>query len=194
MRRNSQDSNYNPLQRMFGSFLRLERKRTFLSVEEVANGLGLAATYYRLLESGSATFNQGSLLRLIKIFESGSASAGIAPSQIHFHRVAMYLVGAQCVNSEMSKMIEKGETGKIDLLAVEILAEHDSDFNSFHKNTLGYYSCKEDEKRKFLEEVAVPILKKFFGTVNQLAPPVKIISFLFDGSIISYLGEEKQKA
>jgi hypothetical protein len=160
----------NPLQRMFGTYLRLERKRLSLEIGHVAETLGLAETYYRLVESGRATFNQGLSFKLIGLFASRSAFNGdIAPQNVRFHRLALYLVGAQCVSVEM---MNRGAVTQADLRAMEVLAEEDADFERFHHETKDYYSFDENDERQrsFLENTAAAAVAQFLTTDVYVRP------------------------
>src|SRR5262249_51906895 len=143
----------NPLQRMFGTYLRMTRKDLSLDSDVVARALELTETYYRLVESGRATFNPNLAFRLIALLASPTARTGPGAAQIHFQRLALYLVGAQWVSAEMTRL---ETTKRSDLAAIEALAARDADFELFHMRTKGYYALREGDEaqRQFLEDTA----------------------------------------
>lgn len=153
----------NPLQRMFGTYLRTQRNLLSLSTGYVAGKMGLAETYYRLLEAGRASFNQGLSFKLLELLASHSARSGVPGAQLHFHRLALYLVGAQFVGVEMAAMVEHGEADRCDLRAMEELARHDADFERFHNETKDYYTFAghPEGQRQFLEDIACPSVGMF---------------------------------
>jgi hypothetical protein len=156
----------NPLQRMFGTWLRVTRKELSLDSDFAARALDLTETYYRLVESGRATFNPNLAFRLIALLGSRT---GPAAAQIHFQRLALYLVGAQWVSAEMTHL----EAAKrADLAAVEALAARDADFELFHMRTKGYYALREGDEtqRQFLEDTAAPCVANFLATVDYARP------------------------
>lgn len=163
----------NPLQRMFGTYLRLERKRLNLDISTVAAALGLADTYYRLVESGRATFNQGLSFDLISLFGSRSMGSLVAQN-IRFHRLALYLVGAQCVGADMAK---RSASQRPDLLAMGKLAEEDANFEKFHRETSGYFSLddSDERQREFLENTAAPAVAQFLTSEVYVRPDEKSI-------------------
>jgi hypothetical protein len=154
---------------MFGTFLRLERNRARLESRVVATELGLTETYYRLIESGRATLNQSLVFRLISLLESHRAHSGELPAQIHFERLAIYLVGAQWVSAEITAHRNVKDA---NLLAVEALASHSADFQRFHLRTQRYYSLREGEEaqRRFLEETAADAVGEFLGNIEYARP------------------------
>jgi hypothetical protein len=164
----SAGSRLNPLQRMFGTFLRLERKRLHLDSGFVSQGLALTETFYRLVEAGRAPFNQSLAFRLIGLFSNATARDQ-ATAQIHFSRLALYLVGTQWVSGAMTPL---GKNKHADLMAVEALAANDADFELFHLRTKDYYALREGDKqqKQFLENTAAPCVANFLGAVDYARP------------------------
>src|SRR4051794_28674464 len=91
----------NPLQRMLGVFLRLERTKLGYSSSDVARRLGLTDTYFRLAESGRAALNQGLVFKIIEVFAATNAPTHDNRT-ISFNRFALYLVGTHWVGAEMA--------------------------------------------------------------------------------------------
>ena len=148
----------NPLQRMLGTFLRVERARLSYSTKEVADRLGLNDTYYRLAESGRAALNQSLVFKIIEVFAASDVPThDIRP--ISFNRFALYMVGTHWVGAEMALQPTKGQAGK---RAVEALASLVSEFHIFYEQTKGYFDLEEgDEQRRFLENIAAPAVGVF---------------------------------
>jgi hypothetical protein len=147
---------------MFGTFLRKERKRLLVDSKDAATALQLTETYYRLVEAGRATFNQSLALRLADYLHDRAASAGVEPLNVHFKRLAIFLVGAHLVGAEM---VAVGGAGS-DQVAMDRLAERDSDFELFHSRTRRYYDLREGPLRHaFLEDVAAPEVATFLASV-----------------------------
>ena len=132
---------------MFGTFLRLERKRLKLNSASVAKDLGeLSETYYRLIESGRASLSPSVAFKLISLFPPTAGLDGAGT--IAFERLALFLFGAQWVGSDMASGRNRRNA---DLLAVESLAENDEDFTMFLSKTREYYSLAEgSEKQKVI--------------------------------------------
>jgi transcriptional regulator with XRE-family HTH domain len=148
----------NPLQRMLGTFLRLERARLGYSTKEVADRLGLNDTYYRLAESGRAALNQSLVFKLIEVFATSSAPTHDSRA-ISFNRFALFLVGAHWVGAEMALQPSKMHQAKHSM---EALASLDSDFQIFHEKTKPYFELHEvDDQKRFLEDVAAPEVGDF---------------------------------
>ena len=63
----------NPLQRMLGAYLRLERTKLGFSSNYVARRLGLNDTYLRLAESGRAALNQSLVFKIIEVFADSTS-------------------------------------------------------------------------------------------------------------------------
>jgi hypothetical protein len=158
----------NPLLRMLGTFFRLERSALKAGSKAIAKELGLTDTYYRLVESGRASLNQAMAVKLTEVLADRRGSQSITPSQIHFQRLAVFLVGTQLVGSSMLS----AEDTDADRLAMEALAERDADFELFHRRTRGYYSLPEGEPRlRFLEDEAVPEVRRFLSKLTYAEPP-----------------------
>lgn len=151
-------SDVNPLQRMLGTFFRLERARLSYSTKEVADRLGLNDTYYRLAESGRAALNQSLVFKIIEVFAASDVPThDIRP--ISFNRFALYMVGTHWVGAEMALQPAKAQAGKY---AVEALASLVSEFHIFNEQTKGYFDLEEgDEQRRFLEKIAAPAVGVF---------------------------------
>jgi transcriptional regulator with XRE-family HTH domain len=148
----------NPLQRMLGTFLRLERARLGYSTKDVADRLGLNDTYYRLAESGRAALNQSLVFKIIEVFAASDVPTHDIRS-ISFNRFALYMVGTHWVGAEMALQPAKGQAGRH---AVEALASLVSEFHIFYEQTKGYFDLEEgDEQRRFLESIAAPAVGVF---------------------------------
>lgn len=149
----------NPLQRMLGTFFRLERGRLGYSTKEVAGELGLTDTYYRLAEAGRAALNQSLIFRIIQVFAASTAPTHESRT-ISFERLSMFLVGSHWVGAEMASKQTKAAGRR----AMEELASLVSDFQVFHERTKRYFDFRgpsDDEQRRFLEEVAAPEVAEF---------------------------------
>jgi hypothetical protein len=157
----------NPLQRMLGTYLRVERRRLALDTANVAEILGLTDTYFRLVESGGAPLNQSLVFKLLEFFATRGAVVASGPAPVHFQRLALFLVGAHWVGAEMAALGGKRGT---DLQAMEMLAERDDDFALFHQLTQRYYSLPEDDLRGFLQDDAAPQVAAFLGTLAYARP------------------------
>ena len=157
---------------MFGTYLRLERKRLALDSGTVAEEMGLAETYYRLIEAGRAPLNQGLSFKWLELIARHSVHISGTAAQIHLHRLALYLVGVQIVNADMANMAEYGEVEHCNLRAVEALAERDADFEQFHRKTKNYYTLgdSDEHQRQFLEEIAAPCVGEFLTTAGYANP------------------------
>lgn len=148
----------NPLQRMLGTFLRLERARLGYSTKEVATRLGLTDTYLRLAESGRAALNQSLVFKLIEIFAASNAPTHDSRT-ISFDRFAIFLVGTHWVGAEMGSQQGNGLAGK---RALETLGSLVGDFQKFYEGTKAYFDLREGEDQtRYLEEVAAPEVGAF---------------------------------
>jgi transcriptional regulator with XRE-family HTH domain len=145
----------NPLQRMLGTFLRLERVKLGYSTADVARRLGLTDTYLRLAESGRAALNQSLVFKIIAVFAASSDPTHDSRT-ISFNRFALFLVGTHWVGAEMG-------AGSSAYIATETLADNVTDFRLFCDLTKGYFDHAEgsSEQKQFLEEVAAPEVGSF---------------------------------
>ena len=125
----------NPLQRMFGTFLRLERSRLGHSSKEVAAKLGVSDTYLRLAEAGRAPLNQSLVFKIIEVFADSDAPTHDSRT-ISFNRLALFLVGMHWVGAEMAALKGKN-AGQRAMMA---LAASVSDFQVFTERTNQYFS------------------------------------------------------
>jgi transcriptional regulator with XRE-family HTH domain len=148
----------NPLQRMLGTFLRLERSRLGYSSADVARRLGLTDTYFRLAESGRAALNQALVFRVIEVFAASSAQTHETRA-ISFSRFALYLVGTHWVGAEMAAHNSKGVARR----AFESLAALVSDFQTLYERTRRYFELEEGstDQKRFLEDVVAPEVGEF---------------------------------
>ena len=148
----------NPLQRMLGVFLRVERTRLGYSSQDVARRLGLSDSYFRLVEAGRAALSQGLVFRIIDTFAAINTQTQVRG--INFSRLAIFLVGIHWVGSEMAAHKEGKASGK---RAVETLASLVDDFQRFYDATKRYFSFEEgaDDQKQFLEDVAAPEVRDF---------------------------------
>jgi hypothetical protein len=165
------DSNaVNPLQRMLGTYLRLERTRLGRSSLEIATKLGLTDTYWRLAESGRATLNQSLAFTIIEIFADSNAPTHDTRS-ISFPRLALFMVGMHWLGAEMARLkdTDRGER------AAEALALRVSDFQVFLDHTQNYFKMDEGsaQEKVFLEQVAAPEVGDFLRleTYGRAAQP-----------------------
>jgi transcriptional regulator with XRE-family HTH domain len=151
----------NPLQRMLGTHLRLERARLGYSSKDVADKLGLTDSYLRLAESGRASLNQSLVFRIIGVF-ADSIGTTLDTRAISFPRLAIFLVGVHWVGAEMAGQ-KKQDLGR---RAMENLAAQDADFEIFVSRTSRYFDLDEGSsaQRAFLEEVAAPEVGRFLRT------------------------------
>jgi len=153
----------NPLQRMLGTFLRLERVRLGRSSEEFSSKLGLTDTYLRLTESGRAALNQSLIFRIIELYADASSPTHDSRS-ISFSRLGIYMVGTHWVGAEMARL---GDTEDADHRAFETLALHVRDFSLLYERVRDYFQCEDNaQQRDFLERVAAPELGRFLRTEN----------------------------
>lgn len=148
----------NPLQRMFGAYLRVERSRHGLSSGDIAGRLKLSETYYRLVESGRAALNQALVLDIVAVFSGGRSAAG--RRSISLPRLSLLLVGANWVGAEIASMEDAEDAGRISLAA---LAEQVAEFEQLVSRTIAFLDLPEgsSEQRRFLEEVVAPEISDF---------------------------------
>jgi transcriptional regulator with XRE-family HTH domain len=152
-------SDVNPLQRMLGNFLRLERTRLGYSSAEVARRLGLTDTYFRMAESGRAALNQSLVFKIIEVFAATNAPTHDSRT-ISFNRFALYLVGTHWIGAEMATHDSDEDAAKN---AFESLAYLVADFQTLYEHTRIYFELDEGspEQKRFLEEVAAPEIGEF---------------------------------
>lgn len=148
----------NPLQRMFGTFLRLERSRLGYSSKDVADKFRVSDTYLRLAESGRAALNQSLVFTIIQVLADSNAPTHDSRTII-FSRLALLTVGTHWVGAEMALYSGK-DAGK---QAIEALALRVSDFQHFLDITKEYFDLQEDSaaQKEFLENVAAPEVGEF---------------------------------
>ena len=151
----------NPLQRMFGAFLRAERARLELSSSEVAGKLHISDTYLRLVEAGGATLNQSLILKIIEVFADYKTQTHDSRT-IHFERLALFMVGLHWVGAEMATLKGK-DAGRV---ALQSLADRVSDFQRFFDRTAHYFELKDgsQEQRTYLEKIAAVEVGNFLRT------------------------------
>ena len=153
MKGSSGGGEVNPLQRMLGTYLRLERIRLGYSSAEVARRLGLTDTYFRLAESGRAALNQSLVFKIIEVFAASNTPTHDNRT-ISFSRFALYLVGTHWVGAEMASQKSQGSAAK---RGFEALAALVSDFQILYERTGAYFDLEEgDAQKHFLENVAAP--------------------------------------
>ena len=152
----SPQNQLNPLQRMFGTFLRMERTRLGLSSRCVADRLQVTDTYLRLAEAGRAALNQSLAFKIIEVFADSDAQTHEFRT-ISFNRLALFMVGMHWVGAEMAGHNESGRD------AVEDLGARVSDFQVFFDRTNEYFELPEGkpEQKGFLEKVASPAVGVF---------------------------------
>jgi len=150
----SPDGGVNPLVRMFGVALRLERLRLNQSSKAMAGRLGLSDTYLRLVESGRALLGQTLVFKLIEVYGE------LANRPIEFNRLSTFLVAMQWVGAQMADRPEdtNGEE------ALKGLAERVSDFEVFYERVRAYFVKSGGEQQRFLEEVAAPEVRGFLSS------------------------------
>lgn len=148
----------NPLQRMLGTYLRLERTRLGYQSSYVADRLGLNDTYLRLAESGRAALNQSLVFKIIEVF-ADSTSQSHDSRTISFSKLAVFMVGTHWVGAEMAAS-SSHDAGRG---AIEALGLRVGDFQVFFERTDGYFDLEEGsrEQREFLETVAAPEVGEF---------------------------------
>jgi transcriptional regulator with XRE-family HTH domain len=147
----------NPMQRMFGTFLRLERSKLNYSSAYVAGRLGLTDTYLRLAESGRSTLNQSLAFKIIEVF-AHSTQPTYDTRSISFNRLALFMVGMHWIGAEMASQ-ESDDGGR---RAAEALASGVNDFHVFFERTGRYFDLlASDELKAFLETVAAPEVGEF---------------------------------
>lgn len=150
----------NPLQRMFGVFLRLERGRLGKNSAEVAQRFGVSDTYLRLVEAGKATLNQSLVFRIIAEYADTTAPTHDTRTII-FNRLAIFMVGLHWVGAEMNHRSDRD--------AMKSLAEEVSDFEVLYSRTKRYFDLKDEtSKREFLELVAAPEIDRFLRSPDYL--------------------------
>jgi transcriptional regulator with XRE-family HTH domain len=157
----------NPLQRMLGTYLRVERRRLGLDTVDIAEMLGLSDTYFRLVESGGAPLNQSLVFKLLEFLAARGAAVTSGPARVHFQRLALFLVGSHLVGAEMAAL--GGKRGS-DLRAMEMLAKRDDDFRQFHQRTQRYYGLSEDQLKQFLHDDAALEVAAFLGNLAYARP------------------------
>lgn len=157
----------NPLQRMLGTYLRLERTRLGYSSSDVADRLGLSDTYLRLAESGRASLNQSLVFKVIEVFADSNAPTHDSRT-ISFSRFAQFMVGMHWVGAEMAAQTSNDEAGR---RAFEDLAVRVGDFQVLFERTKRYFDLKDDEQRSFLEDVAAPEVGEFLRSRSSVTDP-----------------------
>jgi transcriptional regulator with XRE-family HTH domain len=152
-------SDVNPLQRMLGVFLRVERTKLGFTSAEVARRLDLTDTYLRLAESGRAALNQGLVFKIIEVFAATNAPTHDNRT-INFNRFALYLVGTHWVGAEMAAQDSDDDAGRS---AFEGLASAVADFQTLYEHIRRYFAFDEGsaEQKRFLEEVVAPEVGEF---------------------------------
>lgn len=156
----------NPLQRMLGTYLRIERHRLGLRTIDVAEALDLSEVYFRSVESGGAALNLSLVFKFLEIL-AARGSITSAPLKVHHQRLALFLLGSHWVGSEMVALREKSGA---DLRAMEMLAKKDEDFRIFHHRTRRYYALIEDQRKQFLTDEAAPQVADFLGNLAYARP------------------------
>ncbi len=158
---NAGNSLVNPLQRMLGTYLRVERTKLGYSSEYVAGRLSLTDTYLRLVETGRASLNQSLVFKIIEVFADSNTQTHDSRT-ISFSRLAIFMVGAHWLGAEMA-LLSKTPEPESAKRAIEALGLRDNDFQVFFERTSGYLDQPEGspEQRKFLETVAAPEVGEF---------------------------------
>lgn len=149
----------NPLQRMFGAFMRLERTRLDYSSAEVAARLGLSDTYLRLAEAGRATLNQSLVFKIIEVFADSNAPTHDSRT-INIMRLALFMIGMHWVGAEMAAHPDKNYAFE----AMANLAERVTDFQIFFERTKDYFRVEnrsDETERAFLENIGGPEVGEF---------------------------------
>ena len=148
----------NPLQRMLGAYLRVERTRRGHTSSDIARNLGLTETYYRLVEAGKATLNQGLAIDIMSALDHST------PEQrpINFAQLCMYLVAVNLVGIEMATSSDDDDEDA-GRRAVGVLRDHVAEFDDLLDGTAAYFEKEEGSpaQRRYLEEVAAPELADF---------------------------------
>jgi transcriptional regulator with XRE-family HTH domain len=149
----------NPLQRMLGAYLRVERTKNGDTSAEIARRLGLTDTYYRLVEAGKATLNQGLAIQLMLAFDH----SGPGRRQIVFSQVCMFLVAINLVGAEMAAFDDEDNHEDPGKRAIEELTGSVAGFDDLFQRTAGYFDKEEGspDQRRYLEEVVAPELANF---------------------------------
>jgi transcriptional regulator with XRE-family HTH domain len=167
MKGSSGSNEANPLHRMLGTFLRLERTRLGYSTGDVASRLRLTDTYYRLVEAGRAAINQSLVFKLIEVF-AGADVPSYDVRAINFNRLAIFLVGAHWVGAEMaSRGEDQLSPGKH---ALEVLATLVGEFQVFYEQIKGYFELADEGQKRFLDEVAAPEVDAFLRSEFYSTP------------------------
>lgn len=161
----------NPLQRMFGAYLRVTRNHLDLPTRDASAALGLTETYYRLVEAGRAALAPSLSFRLIGLLANAKVRDGRPTPKIHFSRLALYLSGIHWVNAEMVRLAEENvDKNALASTAMSSLILQDADFEYFHTQTKRYYEFDEFEEkfRSFLDEIGAPSVGHFLETTEYV--------------------------
>lgn len=142
----------NPLDVAFGAYLKKERNALRTTSSEIAKGLHLGESLYRMIEAGSATLNINRLTYLIPLFEN---------SKIIFERAAKFLTASQTMDFAPSVNRPWDE-------ALQHLRDQDGDLEILLGRIRSLYSLEYTtiEYRKALDETVIPELELYLGNEN----------------------------
>ncbi len=148
----SSQSNRNPFNVVFGAYLKRERNGLRVTSSDIATGLHLGDSLYRMIEAGSATLNINRLGYLIPLFPN---------SKIIFDRVAKFLAASHALDFTSSTKHTTKET-------LQLLSDQDGDLELlFEKINLLYsFEYGTTEYRRVLDEFVLPEFELYLGTEN----------------------------
>lgn len=145
------DGSSNPLQKFFGVYLRIRRKRAEIPAEYMARSLGVSPTYYRLIEAGQAVIGLGRVSDLICVF---------APRKVYIDlsSLATLLTGIAILEKSLLD-----ETDSED--PFRALVDY-TDFKELLSETRPYFAFQESgaDQQNFLETGAYNAVRKFLET------------------------------
>ncbi len=152
----------NPLNVIFGAYLKRERNNLGETSVRMAKKLNLGESIYRMIEAGAVNLNINRAMLVVRNFKN---------SYIKFEQLSKYLVAAQVLEYELEK-----EKAKLNV-ALMAVSELDEDLMYFINKTADLYKIDygTDDYKKNLEEVAVKEMGAFLG--NEIYVPKTTIQF-----------------
>lgn len=141
----------NPLQKFFGTYLRLRRNEVKLTTEYMARSVGVTPTYYRLIESGQASIGLGRVSDLICVFTPRKV-------YIDLSSLATLLTGIAVLEKSLIDEIDSEDP-------FQSLIDY-SDFKELLEATRPYFGFQESDadQQNFLETIAYNAMSDFLET------------------------------
>lgn len=125
----------NPLSQALGAFLRKERDLMRKTSNEIAKEINIGASFYRMIEAGSANIHPSRVLNIINSFPN---------SGIELNSLCKYLVAIQMIEPSLNSYQELRQ-------AIDNLSEADGEFERLFKafeSVLTYIKAGDSEKVK----------------------------------------------